>query len=103
MTRKDGTDLLGVLVQVSVVAMLVCVIPYSRKFLLFSLPALISKIFVQQFLSHVEYVEPMVTFATWPKIHSTEYFCNAKIAGLSGIFCPMKFLVVQYIWTKLML
>ena len=45
-TRKDGTDLLGVLVQVSVVAMLGCVIPYSRKFLLFSLPALINKIFV---------------------------------------------------------
>ena len=81
-TRKDGTDLLGVLVQVSVVVILVCVILYNRKFSPFLPPALISKIFVPQiFLSRVEYVEPMVTFATWAKIHSTKYFCIAKMAG----------------------
>ena len=43
------------------------------------------------FLSHVKhYMEPMVIFTTWAKTYfSTEYFSNAKVAGL-GIFFPVK-------------
>ena len=54
------------------------------------------------FLSHVtDYVEPiilcMVTFMAQAKLYSTEYFCNAMVAGLGEIiFVQRKFSVVQY-------
>ena len=38
----------------------------------------------------------MAIFITLAKIYSTEYFCNAKVAGLSEIFVQQKFLTIQY-------
>ena len=35
-------------------------------------------------------------FTVLAKIYATEYFCSAKVAGLSKIFIQRKFLVVQY-------
>ena len=50
------------------------------------------------FLSCIDdYTEDMATFTTLAKIYSSEYFCNAMVAGIGEIFVQRKFLAIQYI------
>ena len=50
------------------------------------------------FLSHVnDYIEDMATFTASAKIYSTEYFCNAKVAGIGEIFVQRKVSAIRYI------
>ena len=50
------------------------------------------------FLSHIDdYTEDMATFTALAKIYSSEYFCNARVAGIDEIFVQRKFSAIQYI------
>ena len=52
-------------------------------------------------LSHVnDYIEPMMFFTAWPKIYSTNYLCNARVAGLGEIFIQQKSNTVGH-WPQL--
>ena len=58
--------------------------------------------FPVKFLSHVnDYIEPMVIFTTWAKMYSSEYFCNARVAGLDELFVLQKFSMVCYLGLRL--
>ena len=88
---------------------------YSRKFLpgesirqfghLLSLtkffyPRIFCPVLTTNILFRVNYyIEDMVTFMALVKIYSTEYFCNAKVAGIGKIFVQQKFSVVWYMFT----
>ena len=49
------------------------------------------------FLSGIDdYTEDMVTFTALAKTYSSEYFCNARIAGIGEIFVQRKFLAIWY-------
>ena len=70
-------------------------ITYRRKI---SLPAFIGKILYRRIFCPVLMItEDMVTITVLAKIHSIEYFCNAKVAGLDEIFVQWKFLSIQFI------
>ena len=43
-------------------------------------------VFVAYTLPNALLIEDMVTLTALVKIHSTEYFCNTKVAGLGEIF-----------------
>ena len=46
----------------------------------------------REFLSRIDdYTEDMVTFTALVKIYSSEYFCNARVAGIGEIFIQWKF------------
>ena len=42
-----------------------------------------------------DYIEDMATFTALAKIYSTEYFCNAKVAGIGEIFVQRKFSAIR--------
>ena len=55
--------------------------------------------YTMNFLSCVnDYTEPMVTFTTWTKIYSTEFF-KGSLVGWN--FCPAKFIWYFYAWAIL--
>ena len=48
------------------------------------------------FLSCIDdYTEDMATFTTLAKIYSSEYFCNAREAGIGKIFVLRKFSAIR--------
>ena len=52
-----------------------------------------------KFLSHEffdGYTEDMATFTALAKIYSSEYFCNARVAGIGEIFVQRKFSAIRY-------
>ena len=42
----------------------------------------------------------MVTFTALAKIYSSEYFCNARVAGIGEIFVQRKFSAIRYMIMK---
>ena len=43
------------------------------------------------------------TFTTLAKIYSSEYFCNARVAGIGEIFVQRKFSAIRYLILALQL
>ena len=43
-----------------------------------------------------DYTEDMVTFTALAKIYSSEYFCNARVAGIGEIFVQRNFSAIRY-------
>ena len=59
------------------------------------------------FLSRIDdYTEDMATFSTLTKIYSSEYFCNARVAGIGKILASENFRLygsIEYIHALLCL
>ena len=83
---------------------------YSRKFSpgenfrqFRHLPAWV-KVLSRDFLSHIDdYTEDMATFTALAKVYSSEYFNNARVAGIGEIFVQRNILAIQYFFVLIMM
>ena len=57
----------------------------------------ISNFYPTNFLSRIDdCTEYMATFTALVKIYSSEYFCDARVAGIGESFVQQKFLAIRY-------